>query len=211
MKLATFWELIENVKDSETAARDIQEILRVLPSEELVSFRWHFENLFLIAQRMSLFQAAYLLIGHCNEEIFNDFVSSLITKGKNTFEEALNDPDSIVKYCDDSNVTDDVVRYLPEWIYKENFDQRLPDSFWNAPGKYPASEIREFPVDENWDFDNESENRKHLPKLSEIYYGNDRLNLHDHGITIITLVNHHVHTLKKTYVVSEVRKIPPAA
>jgi hypothetical protein len=204
MKLAKFWKLIAKVSDSKTPAMDIAAILVRLPPSEIESYKWHFENLCLIGQRLDLFHAATLLTGWCDEAEFTDFLSGLISKGKKTYETALKKPDSLAVFWKDPDISNDAFCYMASRAYKQVTGHSLPDSCFDVPGKYPAKEQKVFPLNEEWDAADEAENRKHLPKLSELYYSQP--NIKTDGFAILSRARHSLDTLEKTYEIIKMRR-----
>lgn len=207
MKQEDFWNLIEKNKASKTSAKDLAKILRKLPSAEIKSFKWHFENLYSIAERVDLYYAAYMLIGFCNEEIFSHFIGALIARGKDMYVNTLRNPDSLREFWGDADVIDDAFRYVPEQIYRKRKGRNFPNSCWSFSDEYRINEKMEFPPEANWNFYDEDENRKNLPLLSKSYYESDDPFIHRDGVVMITLPRHSMESLEKTYEVLKIEKI----
>ena len=68
-----------------------------LTLEELQSFDAHFEDCLDRAYTWGLWGAAYVIGGGCSDDGFWDFRSTFITCGREIFERALKDPDSLAE------------------------------------------------------------------------------------------------------------------
>ena len=69
--------------------------LRQLPLEEVRSFHAHFYECQDRAYTEELWAAAYMIRGGCSDDKFSDFRSTLISMGRQVFERALADPQSL--------------------------------------------------------------------------------------------------------------------
>ena len=184
MNIQQFWSHIEKIKHSKIPAKDIENILKKLPIEEIISFDFHLKNLHLCAFRLDLYFAACMLIGWCDEELFSDFIFALITKGKKIYESAIQFPDSVVALANDANISDDSFGFSPSRIYKKLTGNEIPKSFFEIPGTYMFDDGTVLGEEREWDFHDKEERKKHLPKLSEFYYGQKRLSYHYNGPAI---------------------------
>ncbi|MFN8075371.1 MAG: DUF4240 domain-containing protein [Kineosporiaceae bacterium] len=99
----TFWGLIESARtevgDSVERADDIAETLvsrlAGLSVEELVGFDTHVFRLLVESYRWDLWGAAYLINGGCSDDGFDYFRGWLIAQGREAWDAALDDPDSL--------------------------------------------------------------------------------------------------------------------
>ena len=95
-----FWAIIQKCHDA--APRDMnrkgelvrQEIDRLAPADA-ADFRRHFEMARMRANDFHLWGAAYVINGGCGDDTFDDFRTSLISRGRDAFERAVADPDSL--------------------------------------------------------------------------------------------------------------------
>jgi hypothetical protein len=100
MTIDQFWKIIEDVhRESGT---DIDRRFEVLEAElgnlslvEVQSFDMHFTDCLDRAFTWELWGAAYVISGAWSDDGFWDFRSTLITYGREIFELALNEPDSL--------------------------------------------------------------------------------------------------------------------
>jgi hypothetical protein len=106
MDRGEFWKIIETSRKKAKGDPDAQlDILRGevsrLPTEEVVSFGHHFDTLRCDAYRWDLWGAAYVIGGGCSDDGFTDFRSWLVVQGPKIYDDALKDPDSLLKVVDE--------------------------------------------------------------------------------------------------------------
>ena len=98
MNRDAFWKLIDASRASggiDLQCADLERLLEPLSVEELVSFHWHFYQLYNAAYRADLWGAAYVINGGCSDDGFDYFRGYLIGRGQAVYEAALADPDSL--------------------------------------------------------------------------------------------------------------------
>lgn len=161
MHINTFWALIERGKDAEEPEKILATELKKLSAIDLIAFQKHFDRLFSEAYRWDLWGAAYLIGGGCSDDGFMDFRYGLISMGRDIFQAALEDPDSLVNIEPDADIDNEMFGYVAQKIYEELTNEDLPFNDETAGSSDP--------IGEEWDFDNEAENAKRLPKLNKVY------------------------------------------
>lgn len=99
MTLDEFWNLIEGARLATATVSDIPnwlvDHLSQLPDAEIVSFRSHLEGCRHRAYDAKLWLAASVIRGGCSDDTFDDFRGWLVAQGKDVFETALVNPDSL--------------------------------------------------------------------------------------------------------------------
>ena len=100
MHVDQFWQFIDAVKvkaGADTEAREdaLRAVLGSLGPAELQSFQNHYDQLIALSYRWDLWAAAYIINGGCSDDGFRYFRDWLISEGRNVFEAALKDPDSL--------------------------------------------------------------------------------------------------------------------
>ena len=100
MTLDNFWKIIADVQrdscgDFGTKCELLDTTLRKLPLAEVRSFNEHFTDSLDRAYNHKLWGAAYVIGGGCGDDGFWDFRSTLISMGREIFERALADPESL--------------------------------------------------------------------------------------------------------------------
>jgi hypothetical protein len=153
-----FWKLVDQVKGTKEPEAAIAKLLRKLAPKELVSYQEHFDTLAREAYHWDLWGAAYVLGGGCSDDGFIDFRYGLIARGRDVYESALKNPDSLADLTIQGEIPNELFGYAAEEVYEDLTDEdempRLP-----PPMKPPK------PLGEEWDFDDAKQNASRLPKL----------------------------------------------
>jgi hypothetical protein len=157
-----FWKLVDQAKDSAEPEDAIAEALHELSPKEIVSYQEHFDALFDAAYRWDLWGAAYLMEGGCSDDGFIDFRYGLISLGREIYEGALANPDSLANLAIDREISNELFGYAAQEQYEELTDEE------EMPRKDPPEEAPE-PSGEQWDFDDDKENARRLPRLTAKY------------------------------------------
>ncbi|KAJ8145293.1 hypothetical protein OY671_001626 [Metschnikowia pulcherrima] len=117
--------------------------------------------------------AAYLVEGGCSDDGFMDFRDGLVLAGRAVFERTSADPDTLA----DHPVVAAMADGGSPWFGFESSDSLVRDAWSRATGEddeayYAARErtssvrARSEPAGEPWDFDDEEENARRLPRLT---------------------------------------------
>jgi hypothetical protein len=159
MGVEEFWQIIDNVKDSKNPKKDIEIHLDRLPIGKLISYQEHFDVFHNKADRWDIWGAAFIANNGCSDDSFYYFRFWLISRGKDVYEAALENPDNLVEMDFKYSTYHELFGYEASRIYYEKMDNDLPDSDLR-----PVSTFGE-----RWEFNNENENKKRLPRLWEKY------------------------------------------
>jgi hypothetical protein len=161
MDIDEFWNIIALGKDSDTPEVSLKFELQKLCPEEIASFQSHFDVLFDQAYRWNLWGAAYIIHGGCSDDGFIDFRYALISKGKALYEKALENPDSLSELNNAEVLLDnELFGYVASQVYENIVGKEIPSN-----NSTPVDES----MGEEWDFDDEAENKKRLPRLYSVY------------------------------------------
>jgi hypothetical protein len=95
-----FWEIVEhahdNAKDDMDEKSDlIKGLISQLSKVDAKAFANIFDSMMDRAYSWPLWGAAYVINGGCGDDTFTDFRASLISRGREAFERALSDPESL--------------------------------------------------------------------------------------------------------------------
>jgi Protein of unknown function (DUF4240) len=165
-----FWMLIEQAHtadgDCEQLTAHLVALLRELPANEIVAFQQRLDELLAESFRYSLWGAAVLINAGCSDDGFEDFRGWLIAQGRQVYEAALQDPDSLALHPQVRNLD-------PRRRWPATLDyQPLLAAAWEA---YRATTGQEFPSEDlpwpprdpgpAWDFNDHAEQRQRYPKL----------------------------------------------
>jgi hypothetical protein len=100
-----FWEIIDTTReaaegDPEDHADLLVERLVLLDPDSVLDFARHFESRYNRAYNWDLWGAATVLLGGASDDAFDYFRCWLIGQGRDVFEGALHDPDSLAEVLD---------------------------------------------------------------------------------------------------------------
>ena len=133
MTLDQFWTIIEEVHrdsggDMDAKCELLAKKLRQLALDEVRSFHEHFTLQYYRAYDWGLWAAAYI-IGHgCSDDSFMDFRNTLISMGRETFEKALANPESLADMDYDAETAHyEGFQYVKRRVFEEmSGGQELP-------------------------------------------------------------------------------------
>jgi hypothetical protein len=169
MDETTFWTIIETASrkskgDPDRAADDVRKQLLKLPPPEIEAFEHLLNDKLDAANSWDLWGAAYLINGGCSDDGFEYFRGWLVSCGRAVYDAAIDDPDSLADIVDPEEAEDgyecEPLLYVAHEVYKELADKEM------APG--PMGRLRE-PRGERWDFDDQDEIAKRLPRLALVF------------------------------------------
>jgi hypothetical protein len=115
-------------------------------------FGQHFDAMMDSAYCWSLWGAAYGINGGCGDDSFVDFHASLIARGRQVFERALSDPDTLADEDFDGS----------DWFY-EGYQCAVADAVRSVAGNRPHRKMRDRRSGAEWQEDKVYDL---LPKLS---------------------------------------------
>ncbi|MFD5079297.1 DUF4240 domain-containing protein [Streptomyces sp. NPDC058371] len=163
-----FWELVDATRegaegDPEEQADLLVERLLQQDPDSVLDFARHFEARYNRAYRWDLWGAAWILLDGASDDAFDFFRCWLIGQGREVFEGAVHDPDSLADLLDDfdEEVDGDAeeLGYAADEAYEQLTGAVAPDL-----GIPPApAEPEGTPVD----FENEAVLAERYPKLWE--------------------------------------------
>ena len=154
-----FWAMIDaRVSVSEALDVDVsalQAALQRLPLDEIAAFDAILQRRMRTSYTWSLWGAAYLINGGCSDDGFDYFRAWLIGQGRDIFERALSDPDSLADYCVIDNAgCEDMLSVAVRAYEVASGGGRMP---W-TPGYRPELGSR-------WDFEDAAEMKARYPRL----------------------------------------------
>jgi hypothetical protein len=125
---AGFWQLIEQTRhaagnDSGEQSSLIEERLSKLSPQAIVAFARMRHELDKRLYTWRIWGAAYTIEDGCSDDCFRDFRGYVISLGRDPYERALTDPDSLAAVVQDAETGD--------W---ENADNVAPDAYSSATG-----------------------------------------------------------------------------
>jgi hypothetical protein len=128
------------------------------------------------AYRWPLWNAAFLIEGGCGDDGFIDFRDGLVLQGRTVFDQAVADPDSLA----DLPVTRLMATDEGGWLGYESISYLVADAYRQVNGNLKGFDqavtaaLRELPrpaepIGPSWDPEDDDENRRHLPRLAELF------------------------------------------
>ena len=170
MDVDDFWELIDEARDATADPSDVPavaeslvELLAVREPDEIVAAHDRLTSLVAQAHVWPLFGAAYLVNADASDDAFDHFLGWLIGQGKDVFDAAVADPDSLAAVLtaeDAENARGDELLGAPADAYEQvTGEDELAGSKAHAR---PA-------LGSGFDVDDETEMRKRYPRLADIF------------------------------------------
>jgi hypothetical protein len=167
MNIEQFWLAIDSVHvdsggDMDRKCELLKSRLDDLNEHDLRDFSNHFDAADAGAYTWPLWGAAYVIHGGCSDDTFSDFRASLISRGSETYQAALANPESLA----DLNLRDE------EDIFYEGFQYVRNDVAEEKLGEIP-SRLTPFPEDPSGDEWDEDSVNDLFPRLSAKYSSTD--------------------------------------
>ncbi|MCM4080579.1 DUF4240 domain-containing protein [Paractinoplanes hotanensis] len=172
MRTDDFWAVISRAtadrpaSPADVAQRAVADLATRDP-DEIVAWGRHLDKVMVASGTQDLWAAAYLINGGCSEEGFDSFRGWLIAHGRDAVARSVKSPDSladvaVVRAAADSGAVFEAGEVLS--IAAEAYAQATGNGF-------PASDrpVTRPEAADLWDFDNEEEMQRRLPKLSELF------------------------------------------
>jgi hypothetical protein len=135
-----FWAVIAAARDGDFAGRPgrLRELLLMRPPKEVASFIQDFRDAMDDAYSYELWGAAYVIGGGCSDDSFMDFRKWLISCGRERYERALVDPESLVDVTFGPDAEEDA--------FFEEFSITIAlDVFTTLTGEQPPPRMRPAP------------------------------------------------------------------
>ena len=169
MEDAAFWNIIEAANqevdgECDAIVEQIHRQLQSLPPAEIQAFDALIGAKLRSSYSRPLWGAAYLINGGCSDDGFEYFRGWLVSRGQVIFEAAVADPDSLVDVVDPENDNHECegLLYIARQTYEEVTGQSMPSG---------SSNYAREPSGGNWDFDDDAEMARRLPRLWQLYGG----------------------------------------
>jgi Protein of unknown function (DUF4240) len=179
MTRADFWNHIRASKrnDPHTHAERLVARLSKLPPDQILAFDHLWGTALHEAYNWNLWGAAYLINGGCSDDGFTDFRSWLILQGRDIFQAAVKNPDTLADVVepDDDEFECECYPAMEAWFKATGTEQNDAGyTAWHAAWKAKYPKLQPNPkLGRGWDFDNEKQLRKRLPRLASLYLNGD--------------------------------------
>ncbi|MFK0202956.1 DUF4240 domain-containing protein [Streptomyces lavendulae] len=185
MDIDTFWNVIEAARAGAASTDEpFDEVLvnqlADRPRQEILEYAERFDEVHDALYRWDVWAAAYLVGGGCSDDSFMDFRAGVIALGRQWYERVAADPDSLAGHPDvvqAAGVHDEVLFYEDVNYAASGAFERITgdaDAFYDAWRSFrKADPENEHAVDmgEDFDFDDDSEMSRRLPRLAALILG----------------------------------------
>ena len=159
-----FWRLVEAARgdaggDTERQSELLAERLGELPADQIADFGAIRHRLDQQAYSWDMWGAAYVIEDGCSDDCFRDFRAYLISLGRESYDAALKDPDSLAPIVEDAETGD--------W---ENADEVASEAYEDATGEdIPSgdSDVSGRPRGAEWDDEQQDELVRRYPALAD--------------------------------------------
>ncbi|RFU69728.1 DUF4240 domain-containing protein [Bacillus sp. V59.32b] len=171
-----FWGLLEKAKnkgeDQEEQFEWLVTHLSKSPIKEIVRFDYIFNKHYKKSYTSDLWAAAYIVMGGCSDDSFDYFRAWLLYLGKDMYEEAIKDPESIIPHLEALEEEDmpdfEDILSLACLAYEEKTGLD-PDDYYDLYTKLTDDAMLDSELELDWDEDDEERLRNKFPRLWEIY------------------------------------------
>jgi hypothetical protein len=132
MNVETFWELIDTTREASGGDTSKQADLLVnalvpLSLDEIFAFETIWDDLMDFAYDAAPWDAAYIIGCGCGDDGFWEFRAWLIAQGKEVYEKALADPESLVDLIEmDKDAQEGALIYVVMTAYEQKTGKEMP-------------------------------------------------------------------------------------
>src|SRR5438876_10370022 len=102
MTLDDFWKTIDDARQASIKLVDIPahlvDVLSKMEEREIIDYGSHFQDCMHRSYDANLWLGAVVVLGGCGDDKFTDFRCWLVAQGREAFELALADPDSMADF-----------------------------------------------------------------------------------------------------------------
>lgn len=166
-----FWEIVsislkDTEKEDQQEASLVKQIVKLSP-KEIIGFRLRTDKLLYDSYRSELWCAAYIINGGCSDDGFEYFRNWMISRGKETYYQALDNPDTLIDVLSEDM---DELEFESFWYValkafkqttgKELYDYIDYEQFKTREGAYPNIEF-------NWQEEDPKTMKAIAPRLFE--------------------------------------------
>lgn len=172
MRTDDFWQLIDQARaggggEAHAVAARAVALLAERDPAEIVGYARHQARVLAASYTADLWGAAYLVNGGASDDGFAHFRGWLMTQGRGVFARAVADPDSLAELprirsaaLTGEEFGSEEMLAVPGEAYRKATATDLPAQ----PDPVVAPDLDDF-----WDFDDEDEARRRLPRLAALF------------------------------------------
>lgn len=144
-----FWSLLEGLDPADRTS-DLKQRLSDLEPEKIIAFSLAFELAAAKAYDWTLFGALKLIHGgKCSEDLFDSSCYGLVSRGRNIYEKALADPDTIAEWLrEGERIEEEDGSYTALKVYEAKTGLEFPVGEY--PHMHPTGDESLVEFDEGW-------------------------------------------------------------
>ena len=158
-----FWRIIDNaisnVSDTSEVGPAVTKSLEQLDPSAIISFKQHQLDVEAESYRWDLWAVAFIINGGCSDDGFDYFRAWLVANGRDRFDKAMSNPESVGEWADEDGDYEDML-YVADAAYENKTGNKLP---YDSINKSRPTD----PVGNSWD---EDELETMYPALCQKYY-----------------------------------------
>ncbi|GAA1564405.1 DUF4240 domain-containing protein [Dactylosporangium maewongense] len=174
------WRLISAARgdlggspSAEDVAAAVVRLLRSRPPTDIAAFDWPFEELLAASYRADLWAAACIINDGASDDVFDYFRGWLVAQGREWFERALADPDSLATHPEVIAAVAGVGDLYGEDVLCVVMDAYRAVTGEDVPRTSDPVRIPDLDPDWNFDYNDEAEMRRRLPRLMALHDGEE--------------------------------------
>ncbi|KZZ83066.1 DUF4240 domain-containing protein [Bacillus sp. SJS] len=177
MTEAVFWSIFEQAKtkgdEQEEQLEWLVDHLAKKPVQDIIKFDEIFSRYFVRSYTSHLWAAAFIIMGGCSDDSFDYFRAWLLYQGKEVYEAAIRDPESLIPSLKKLEENDEIpqfedLTYIGALAFEEKTGQD-DNSFYELYDQIVLESVVEPNIVLDWDEDDEEGLMLRFPKLWERY------------------------------------------
>jgi len=169
-----FWAIIENSGKGE----NLENELCRLTEHEIFGYVHWWDRFHGQSYNQALWAVAHVVMGGCTDDGFDYFRYWLISRGKDVYEKAIYDADSL---CDEFDKIADggypgweEISYVPHHVFEKKFNKDFYDACFKARDEIEFEEVPWPELEFGWSADDEDSIRGVCPRTFDKWWGNGR-------------------------------------
>ncbi|MEV4139674.1 DUF4240 domain-containing protein [Dactylosporangium sp. NPDC049742] len=152
-------------------AAAVVRLLRGRSPADIAAFDWPFEELVALSYRADLWAAACIINDGASDDVFDYFRGWLVAQGRDWFERALADPDSLATHPEVIAVRAGVGDLFGDDVLCVVMDAYRAVTGEDMPRHSVTAWVPDLDPDWNFDYNDEAEMRRRLPALMALLDG----------------------------------------
>lgn len=169
-----FWRLIDvSHQKGEYMEEQLEWLIEYLsrkPINEIINFDYQLNQVYKKSYTSDLWAAAYIIMGGCSDDSFDYFRTWLVFLGKETYEKALTDPESIMPYLGEEEDVPEFEDLLNcATIAFEEKTGLEQEDYLNVYNSLTGDEEPDLEMEFDWDEDDEESLSRKFPRLWAMY------------------------------------------